>query len=121
MFEVSAQNSQMVLDQISNLVNRYNEIAADVQNLENLQAKKEIEVKRVKAEFNADIEELKRQLAELKELVSKATRYKMNVGSDFKQIIKKDSFNKLSKRIDALNYENNISRDELYKLIERET
>ena len=119
MIENPNANAQAIIDQISSLIVRYNQLAEEVKVLETEEEKKDTTVKQLKSQMEGDMAELKINIEEIKQLIGRATKYKMNVGSDFKQIIKQDLFNRLSKRIDSLNLENNISREELYRLLDR--
>jgi hypothetical protein len=121
MFAEDPSKNISVLDQISSMIARYNDLAEEVKTLEIAQQKRENEVKTFKTEIDFELAELRKTLDTMKKLIDVATKQKMNVGSEFKQIIKQDQFNKLSRRIDALKYEDNLSRDELYRKVERAT
>jgi predicted nucleic acid-binding Zn-ribbon protein len=121
MFMEDPSRNVSIVDQVTALINRYNELAEDVKSLEEAHKKREQEVNLFRAEINNDLQGLRQRLGEVKSLVDRAAKQRLNVGSDFKQIIKRDQFSKLAKRIDSLNFEDKISRDELYRLIERKT
>ncbi len=119
MFAEDPSKNISIVDQISTMIARYNELAEEAKALEIAQQKRENEVKSFKTEINAELIELRTRLDAIKQLIDVTTKQKMNVGSEFKQIIKQDQFNKLSRRIDSLNYEDKLSRDELYRKVER--
>ncbi|MGV8168734.1 MAG: hypothetical protein ACP5N3_01630 [Candidatus Nanoarchaeia archaeon] len=118
MFEQD-KNSASSLEQVSIIINRYNLLVESINNLEIMQNKKELELEQIKRQTDYELEALRLKLAELKLLLDKASKYKASVSRDFKQIIKADSMNKLSRRIDAIDFENKISRDEFNHILER--
>jgi len=119
MFMPNSEKSPTAVEQISSMISRYNELVEDVRYLEDLQKKKDYELLQLKRQMTFELSELRTRVHEIGILVDKAAKYKVNVGREFKQIIKTDNFNKLSKRIDALDFENKMSRDEFFHLLER--
>ena len=119
MFMHQASADPTALEQISLMINKYNQLIVEIKSIEELQNKKNSEIEQLKKEMDSELSELRLKSSELKSLVDSATKLKVNVGREFKQIVKTDTFNRLSRRVDALNYEQKISRDELYRTIEQ--
>ncbi|MFA6072714.1 MAG: hypothetical protein WC758_01210 [Candidatus Woesearchaeota archaeon] len=112
-------SSPSAINQISSMIERYNQLIEEINKLEDLHKIKEIEIKTLKTESETEFILLREKIFEITKLVEQATKYKTIVGSEFKQIIKVDSFNKLKRRIDVLDFENKISRSEFNHIIER--
>jgi archaellum component FlaC len=119
MFITDTSGDPSAVKQISSIIERYNLLVNDIKSIEDLQKIKDDELKQLNNTMNNELLLLRARVSEIKELVDKTTKYKIFVGREFKQIIKSDSFNRLSRRVDNLNFENRMSRDEFYKALER--
>jgi hypothetical protein len=119
MFLQDAYNDPTAIKQISSMIERYNQLLEDIKMVEDLQKSKDDKLNALNSEMTNELSLLRSRVSEIKELVDKTTKYKILVGREFKTIIKTDSFNRLSKRIDNLNFENRMSRAEFYRALER--
>ncbi|MGV8162605.1 MAG: hypothetical protein ACP5N2_04710 [Candidatus Nanoarchaeia archaeon] len=119
MFMPNAMKNPSAVEQISSMIERYNQLVEDIKYLETLQRRKDLEISLLKKQMTSELSELKAKVFDLKELLIKAEKYRNSVGRDFKQIIKTDSLNKLSRRIDIIDFENKMPREEFNHLIER--
>jgi len=107
------------LEQISIMIKKYNQLVLDVQEIETLQVRKNQEIEQLKERMDFEIRDLRDKSRELKLRIEVVTKFRTNVAREFKLLVKKDTFNRLSRRIDSLNYENRISHSELNNLLER--
>ena len=106
-------------EQVKILIERHNFLVDQVSILEQDFIKKEENLQRFKKEIQEDLAQEKKQLEQTKKLLRDVEKYKKNIGIEFKQIIKTPIFEKLKKRIDSLNYEEYIYRDELYRKLKK--
>lgn len=113
------QTDSTAVQQISSMINRHNNLIEDILSLEKLQEKKEMEIQQLKEITANEILDLKLKISDLNKKIDTAVKIKIALGREFKQIVKTDSFNRLSKRIDSLNYEKKLPRDEFNHLLER--
>lgn len=107
------------LEQVSIMIKKYNQLVNDIKELESIHLKRNLEIEKLKEQMNSELSELRLKSNELKMRVEVVTKFRTNVAREFKQIIKKDALNRLSRRIDLADYENRISRNELNNLVDR--
>jgi signal transduction histidine kinase len=119
MFINDAYNDPSALKQISSMIERHNQLVEEINSIESLQKSKEEKIEQLKSDITHELTFLRTRVSDIKELVEKAEKYKLSISKDFKRIIKTDSFNRLSRRIDNLNFENRMSRSEFYRVLER--
>lgn len=119
MFLSETAKDPSAVQQISSIIERYNQLVNDIKSIEELQKTKEYEINQLNTEMNNELLVLRERVSEIKALVDKTTKYKNFVGKEFKKIIKTESFNRLSRRIDNISFENKLSRDEFYRVLER--
>lgn len=115
MFMQNRAADPTAVEQISGMINRFNQLTVEVKNIEELQKRKILEIENLKKNMEIELSELRGNLDELRKIIDSATKIKTAVGREFKQIAKTDAFERLSKRIDSQNYEKRISRQELYR------
>ena len=100
------------------LVNRYNELAGisdESRKLIRLQSSK---ISNLRKDIVRDIDFLRNELNSVNGLLDAAIGFQKETSSDFKFLVKKDSFDRLSNKIDRLDFENLISRREFDRLRE---
>jgi hypothetical protein len=119
MFLSDTARDPTAIEQISTMIERYNQLIIDIKSIEDLQKRKDYEIEQLKMVADTELAILRNQISEIQLLVDKATRFKTVIGKEFKRVIKVDSFNRLSKRVDNLNFENRLPRQEFYHLLER--
>jgi len=105
-------------EQARTIVKRYNLLAINIVNLEKDFDKKTEIYQNTKEEIEQELAMLKQRIIQITEQIKKVDEYKKNLARDFRYIIKLDSMNKLTRRVDKLKYEEFVVRDELYRLIE---
>ena len=100
------------LDQLKILVDRHNFLVDQVSALKVDFEKKDEYLKNFKELLREDIKQQKEALQKNKSLISEVEKIKRTTSIDFKNIVKTPTFQKLEKRINSLEYENFITRDE---------
>jgi len=105
-------------EQARTIVKRYNLLATNIVNLEKDFDKKTEIYQSTKMEIEQELLTLKQRIVQITEQIKKVDEYKKNLARDFRYIIKIDSMNKITRRVDKLKYEEFVVRDELYRLIE---
>jgi len=105
-------------EQARTIVKRYNLLATNILNIEKeFDTKTEI-YQNTKQEIEDELTSLKQRIVQMTDQIKKVDEYKKNLARDFRYIMKIDSMNKLTRRVDKLKYEEFVMRDELYRLIE---
>ncbi|MFP4567679.1 MAG: hypothetical protein ACLFN8_01920 [Candidatus Woesearchaeota archaeon] len=105
------------LEQIKILVERHNFLVDQVSALESEFEDKEELLENFKELIKKDLNNEKKVIEQNKELIDECERVKKITSKSFKEIVKKTQYDKIKKRINTLNYENYIYRDELYRKI----
>lgn len=100
-------------DLIPSLKKRYDELATYSRKLSGDIVLKLKEVEDTKNEIDKTIEQFDVQISGLNLLVDVANHMKQRVSSEFKSIVKIDTFNRLQQRVDKLPYEFLMFKKEL--------
>lgn len=101
------------LDSMKILIDRHNFLVNQVSLLEAAFNEKDTKIKTFKDEFQEDLFEQKKLIEQTKSLITQVEQIKKTIGIDFKNIVKRPLFEKLEKRINGIEYENYVTRDEL--------
>ncbi len=112
-------DKQSRLEQIKTLIERHNFLVDQVSLLEGDFEEKYNKLNEFKKLTREDIEQQKQLLKQNLDLIKIAEVIKKDTSKNFKQIIKTPNMNKLKQRIDDLNYENYMYRDEFLKKIKQ--
>lgn len=102
---------------IKNIIERYNFLVQLSDNISNEINQRDIALNTFKSELKQDFSELKKNIQEFLVLLEEAEKNKNILINNFKDIIKKDAIERLNRRIDNLNYEQLVTKNELYKYI----
>ena len=100
-------------EQVRILIERHNFLVDQVAFLEKEFLKKDEMLYEFKKTLNEDLIYQKEKLEQNKELLRLVLKLKNEIGGEFKQIIKTPLFEKLKKRVDSLEYEEYVHREEL--------
>ncbi len=106
-------------DQTSMILHRYNKLAELEEKIQKDLIKRNDTLNKHKSDVAKDVSYLKEETDKLKEKVRELQKLQRNVAKHFKEIIKKDKFYRLEKRIDSQNYEELVSREEFLRMISK--
>jgi hypothetical protein len=116
---IEDSSNETIAKQISSIIERYNVLVQEIQSIEDLQKKKDNDLLQLKTFTDYELGSLKSRITDIKLSLELLSKIKNFVGKDFKKIARTDSFNRVSRRIDNLNFENRMSRGEFYRVLER--
>ena len=106
-------------ERISTVVRRFNDLVKGFDELEQHISSGESNVSGFSEDIKKSCLELKKNIDLFSVMVSEAEKKRQQVKSEFKSILKKDQFARLERRINSLNYESFIGRNELNRLIDK--
>lgn len=106
------------LELVSIMIERHNFLIDQVSKLEKVFEEKNNRLDLFKEEVKKDIDKQKKLLEENKELFEVLEKVKKDVVADFKQVAKRPLFEKLTKRVNELKYEEFMHREELMRKLE---
>ena len=102
-------------EQVKILIERHNFLVDQIAILEDSFFEKEKYLDELRRSILDDLSSHKELLAQNQELLRVVKKLKKDASADFKQIVKRPVFNKLEKRINDLNYEDYVFREELMR------
>jgi hypothetical protein len=116
---IEDSSNETIAKQISSIIERYNLLVAEIQSIEELQKKKDNDIMQLKTFTDYELRSLGSRINDIKLKIDTLSKIRNFVGKDFKKIARTDSFNRLTRRIDNLNFENRMSRGEFHRVLDR--
>ncbi len=105
--------------QLSIIIERYNELELAFRAVERECNNRDVQASRFKEEMEAEMNSVKDMLEKIRGLIIRIEKERTSLAKEFRAIVKQDLQRRLEKRVDQLKYEEYISKDGLYRLLER--
>ncbi len=106
-------------EQIRVIIERYNNLELAFRDVEKACSDRNRQVQISGDLIFADMKSVREMLDRIMFLMDKLEKERVSLSKEFKKIIKIDAQKRLERRVDQLKYEEYISKDELYRLLER--
>jgi predicted nucleic acid-binding Zn-ribbon protein len=104
-------------EQIANIVTRFNLLEKEQENLSFDIISRDTTLYNLRQDILVEIDHIKEQINILEEEVEKLSNLKQEVIKSFKHIVKKEHFNQVENKVNRLDFENLMYRDELLRNI----
>jgi hypothetical protein len=105
--------------QIRIIIERYNELELSFRAVERECEERDIMAAGFEEDIISEIKNVKDTLKKIGMLMGKIEKERLLLAKEFRKSVKTDIMKRLEKRVDQLKYEEFISKDELYRLLER--
>ncbi len=100
-------------------IERHNDLELAFRTVENECDERDVLAARLREDIETEIKNVRDTLKKISSVIERIERERALISKEFRKIVKADMQKRLEKRLDNVKYEDYISRDELYRLIQR--